>query len=73
MADNFLRVVGDNLLHIEPELEFPIGQVFEVPDQYNGHQRGTFYFRSLFSHCLRGPFKTQDEAAFHLCRDDDGA
>lgn len=58
---------------IDPTLHFPIGKVFEVPDQYNGHQRGTFYFRSLFSHALRGPFKTAEEASFYLCRDDDGA
>jgi len=62
-----------SVLRIEPELHFPIGQVFEVPDQFNGHQRGTFYFRSLFTHALRGPFKTQDHASFCLIRDDDGA
>lgn len=63
----------DNVRRIEPELHFPIGQVFEVPDQFNGHQRGTYYFRSIFNHQLRGPFKTPDEAAFYLLRDDDGA
>jgi len=65
--------VSNNLSRIDPELHFPIGQVFEVPDQYNGHQRGTFYFRSLFTHALRGTFKTQEQASFHLIRDDDGS
>ncbi len=59
---------------IRPKLHFPIGVVFEIPDQYNGHQRGTFYYRSRFTEALRGPFKTIDQAEFHLNRvDDDGA
>lgn len=65
--------MGDNLLRIHPRLSFPVGEVFVVTDQYNGHQRGVHYYRSIFSGELKGPFKTPDEAAFHLCRDDDGA
>jgi hypothetical protein len=63
----------DNLFYIDPELNFPVGQVFEVPDHYNGHQRGTWYYRSHFSETLRGPFMSSDAAQFHLIRDDDGA
>ena len=64
----------DNVGRIEPELQFPIGQVFQVPDHYNGHQRGTYYFRSIFPpHNIRGPFHTPDQASFHLLRDDDGS
>lgn len=61
------------LLQINPGLHFPIGQVFEVPDQYNGHTRGTWYFRSHFSGTLNGPFMNKDAAQFHLNRDDDCA
>ena len=62
-----------NLYRIEPKLNFPIGKAFEIPDHYNGHQRGTWYFRSVFSHNLIGPFKNEAEASFHLLRDNDGA
>lgn len=58
---------------MSPVLHFPVGSVFTVPDEYNGHQRGTHYYRSIFTGSMRGPFKTPDEAAFHLCRDDDRA
>ena len=59
-----------NVLRIEPELCFPIGTVFEIPDQFNGHQRGTFYFRSIYNWKLRGPFMTAEQASYHLIRDD---
>ena len=62
-----------NLFQIFPDLSFPIGQVFEVPDQYNGNMRGTWYFRSHFSGTLHGPFMNRDAAQFHLNRDHDCA
>ena len=58
-----------NVLQIRPSLNFPIGRVFEVTDEFNGHQRGTFYFRSLFTHQINGPYKTQEEAAYFLLHD----
>lgn len=57
----------DNLLRMSPELHFPMNEVFEVPDEFNGHQRGTFYYRNS-SGTLRGPFMNPDEAGFDLCR-----
>lgn len=66
--------MGD-LLHIKPrESRFPIGVPFQVPDQYNGHQRGTWYFRSVFgSNEVRGPFGTYDAASYFLSKESDGA
>lgn len=57
----------DNLLRITPELHFPLNEVFEVPDEFNGHQRGTFYYRNARG-TLRGPFMNTEEAGFDLCR-----
>lgn len=56
-----------NLLRITPELHFPLNEVFEVPDEFNGHQRGTFYYRNSRG-VLRGPFMNTEEAGFDLCR-----
>jgi hypothetical protein len=58
-----------NLLRINPELHFPQNEVFEVPDEFNGHQRGTFYYRNGRG-VLRGPFMNAEEAGFDLCRHD---
>lgn len=57
----------DTLLRIAPELHFPLNEVFEVPDEFNGHQRGTFYYRNARG-VLRGPFMNTEEAGFDLCR-----
>jgi hypothetical protein len=57
----------ENLLRISPELHFPLNEVFEVPDEFNGHQRGTFYYRNARG-TLRGPFMNTEEAGFDLCR-----
>jgi hypothetical protein len=57
----------ENLLRISPELHFPLNEVFEVPDEFNGHQRGTFYYRNARGN-LRGPFMNTEEAGFDLCR-----
>lgn len=54
-----------NILHIKTNMQWPLGQVFEVPDQFNGHQRGTFYFRDAYGDC-QGPFKYFVEAQHHL-------
>jgi hypothetical protein len=54
------------LLQIRPTLRFKRGEVFEVPDEYNGHQRGTFYFRDESYGALHGPFLTFDEAEYEL-------
>jgi hypothetical protein len=65
--------MSDNLLKISPELCFPKETVFEVPDEFNGPQRGTFYFRTTGG-TLHGPFHNEAQANFHLHRlDDDGA
>lgn len=56
-----------NLLRINPELHFPQNEVFEVPDEFNGHQRGTFYYRNSRG-TLRGPFMNPEEAGYDLCR-----
>jgi hypothetical protein len=56
-----------NILRVSPELHFPLNEVFEVPDEFNGHQRGTFYYRNG-SGVLRGPFMNPEEAGFDLCR-----
>lgn len=55
------------LLRISPELHFPLNEVFEVPDEFNGHQRGTYYYRNSRG-VLRGPFMNTEEAGFDLCR-----
>lgn len=55
------------LLRINPELHFPILEVFEVPDEFNGQARGTFYYRTLEG-VLRGPFMNFAEGDFHLRR-----
>lgn len=55
------------MLRISPDLHFPIGQVFEVPDEFNGAKRGTHYFRDMEG-VLRGPFMNADEADFMMQR-----
>jgi hypothetical protein len=44
------------LLHIKPKMQWPLGQVFQVKDEFNGHQRGTYYFRNVNGDCV-GPFQ----------------
>lgn len=63
-----------NILRIAPTLFFPREEVFEVPDQFNGSTRGTFYYRTNAG-TLRGPFLNDIQANFHMLReaDDDGA
>jgi hypothetical protein len=56
-----------NIFRMSPELHFPLNEVFEVPDEFNGHQRGTFYYRNGRG-VLRGPFMNPEEAGFDLCR-----
>lgn len=65
--------MADNLLRIEPELHFPVGIPFQIGDQFNGPRWGNWFFRSLYSGILHGPFRDFDHAMFHLSRDDDGA
>lgn len=51
------------LLSIKPELHFPWGVPFEIPDEFNGHQRGTWYYRHPHkANALRGPFSSLTEA-----------
>lgn len=61
------------MLAIYPDLHFPVGQVFRVPDEFNGKRRGTYYFRSVFNGHLRGPFVSETSAKLALHYDDDGA
>lgn len=61
------------LLRIHPQLHFPWGTPFEVPDESNGHQRGTWYYRAPFEqNTLRGPFHNEIEAQFHLDNEEAG-
>lgn len=53
------------LLTIKTNMQWPLGQVFEIPDQYNGHQRGTFYYRNAHGECC-GPFHNYDAAQWDL-------
>lgn len=53
------------LLKIKTDMQWPLGQVFEIPDQFNGHQRGTFYFRDSYGDC-QGPFHHFAEAQHNL-------
>lgn len=64
----------DNILTIRPALKWKRLRVFEVEDQFNGHQRGTHWYITETG-TLRGPFHSDIEATFHLIRDtaDDGA
>ncbi len=59
------------MLRIKPKLHFPLGIPFEVPDQYNGHRRGSWYFRNPHSGGLRGPFGTYDAASYFLSKESD--
>lgn len=61
------------LLAIDPDLHFPVGEVFQVSDTFNGKRRGTYYFRSPFSGRLRGPFISDLTAKLALHHDQDGA
>lgn len=61
------------LHEIHPELHFPVGEVFRVPDNFNGKNRGTYYFRSLFNGRLRGPFLSDLMAKLALHHDQNGA
>jgi hypothetical protein len=48
--DHLGRSLGENVFRMTPaELHFPVGVVFNVPDEFNGRQRGTNYFRSVRS------------------------
>lgn len=60
------------LLAIDPDIHFPVGEVFRVPDEFNGKRRGTYYFRSLYSGRLRGPFISDTSAKLALFHDQDG-
>lgn len=73
--DKLGRSLGENVFRMTPpELHFPVGQVFNVPDEFNGRQRGTYYFRSVLSGRLRGPFLSSRMAQMTLTHDcDDGA
>jgi hypothetical protein len=74
--DRVGRSLGDNVFRMTPpELRFPVGQVFQIDDEFNGRQRGTFYFRSVLTGRLRGPFLSSRMAQLNLTHDcdDDGA
>lgn len=62
------------ILRVHPVLHFPIGIQFEVTDTYNGHQRGTWYYRTPFpGHVLRGPYHSYEAASYFLSKEDDGS
>jgi hypothetical protein len=62
------------LLAIDPDLHFPVGQVFRIEDEFNGRRRGTYYFRSVYNGHLRGPFLSETMARISLHHEyDDGA
>lgn len=58
------------LLRIDPLLHFPIGYPFEVPDAYNGKERGTWYYRSPVTGVLRGPFASMPIAGVTMVNED---
>jgi len=58
---------------LQPVMHFPIDKVVEIKDQFNGPGRGTFFYRSLFTHAMRGPFMNEAEAEFNRHREDDGS
>lgn len=61
------------LFEFRPKLHFPVGTPFEVTDEFNGHQRGTWYYRSPFNGQLRGPFHHFEQASLYLSREENGA
>jgi hypothetical protein len=53
-----------------------VGEVFEVPDSFNGPRRGTFYFRDPTTpgFPIYGPFKNAERARLYMeARQDDCA
>lgn len=59
----------DNIVAMQPKsLHFPIGKVFHVNDQFNGHQRGTYWYRTEQG-SLRGPFHDEAAANFYMNRE----
>ena len=60
--------MNDNILTIHPALKFKRLRVFEVEDQFNGYQRGTHWYITEQG-TLRGPFKSDIEATFHLIKE----
>lgn len=58
------------LLRIDPNLHFPIGYPFEVPDGYNGKHRGTWYYRSPLTGALRGPFTSMPIAGVTMVNEE---
>lgn len=60
------------LLPMKTNMVWPWGVVFEVKDEYNGHQRGTYYFREPINGDVIGPFRLFEDAqhALHLANAD---
>lgn len=54
------------LLFMHPRLRFQFDEPFEVEDQFNGPQRGTWYFRSKQDGEVHGPYMDQGTAAFMM-------
>jgi hypothetical protein len=76
LIDCVKRMNTDNIRMMRPTLHFPVGQVFEVPDSFNGPKRGTFYFRDPTTPGFPayGPFKTAERARLYMeARHDDCA
>jgi hypothetical protein len=55
-----------NILHIKTDMQWPWGVPFRIPDQFNGHQRGEWYFREPLRGDCTGPFMNIDEATHEL-------
>lgn len=51
--------MSTNVLTIKPDLSFGFDHPFEVPDQFNGRKRGTWYYRSKWDGEVKGPFLSE--------------
>jgi hypothetical protein len=52
------------LLAIDPDIHFPLLQVFKTGDGFN-KERGTWFYRNQAGH-MEGPFKSETTANMHL-------
>ena len=57
------------ILPFKPKLSFPIGKAFQIGDQRNGPQRGTWFYRSTHDGEVNGPYHSKLEAEAAIERD----
>lgn len=56
-----VRQINNILPACPAELYFPIGKPFKIEDQFNGPQRGTWFYRSKITNRVYGPFLTWNQ------------